>query len=433
MASKRRNMFQKNKTQETTENGSTSVSRTTRAFSSATLKTGEGMERSMRSVFEIDTEFSNYTTVSQVTYTDSQPRIIRDSGAEYPQVEGGPEDEEEEGWDMLVNPPTPPPQRKREDVLKDMRSPYQKFFLLSEEEATKWRNKDIMSSDQNEKITIQQKTKQIVNEITENFVTWAHNAGLGSDHLDVKWLNDLFQVGMENPAIKSIAVDIEELPILPDSVVAPLNLHDKSERAGLMRQVLWDVMRESGNKGLNKVAFGSYIPWRFKQAKSTRPSARERWLHNYDIPKSMLKGSDLWEKLAKTKSLERYCRWLSTKPDVMRPKYLEHSKCLSVTKKKALKLDDIYSNAIRLEGEFDHDTDSSEDEDFKCLTVWARSMNTRRGRAGVAHIFDIGHPSQYDEERFADMEAEFLSTVPKASSRMKSRRFKMLISEDDDD
>lgn len=228
--------------------------------------------------------------------------------------------------DLVVEPPSDPP-KPPEDILKDYRSPYQKFFSLPEEKAARWRSSQ--SDKEKKPKTLDEEGEFVTSQIAKDFVNWMKSIGLESVRINETTVKELFQVGLDNPATKSICIDMKELPAPPKHLTDAYKFYDKSERAALHRQILWDHYAE--NRPIPKTAFGkgratSTIRIRNKKAE---------WLSTSVIPKEMITGESLWKELEGYDVVTEYCKWLNKNPSYPKPLYLiETGKFQEVDKKK---------------------------------------------------------------------------------------------------
>ncbi|RZF32189.1 hypothetical protein LSTR_LSTR004052 [Laodelphax striatellus] len=136
---------------------------------------------------------------------------------------------------------------------------YVKFLKYSERKAAVWRPEEVCSGDKLNEMSLSQRGEIITNMIAKDFCDWLRGlGGVEETSMDEDILKELFQIGLENPAARSICVQMRERPVVSHHLAEAVQIPERAFQKGLLRQIEWDV--EAEKKGLKKWAFGRRLP-----------------------------------------------------------------------------------------------------------------------------------------------------------------------------
>ncbi|KAF6216474.1 hypothetical protein GE061_000816 [Apolygus lucorum] len=214
-------------------------------------------------------------------------------------------------------------------------------------------------------MSLDEQSEYLSTEIAERFCDWVKHTGMENLRINEDTLKVLFEVGMDNPSVRSLDVNIKELPTVPRTIAEAFRNYEKSERAALHRQILWDAHYESVPP--KYLAFGKRHP---ESHKSWKKNVKGDWFTTKAVSEDIISGRALWGELLGTKVLKNYCKWLRHNPHYKRPQYLQKMGFLDSTTADEIFQDDEMDEEFRKSGRrnywlFDKIKYLEEEENFK--------------------------------------------------------------------
>uniref|UniRef100_A0A1B6E521 Uncharacterized protein n=1 Tax=Clastoptera arizonana TaxID=38151 RepID=A0A1B6E521_9HEMI len=200
--------------------------------------------------------------------------------------------------------PNPEVEKKRLALLK--------LLSLPIEEAATWRPKKIKTIDN---MSLEERGNHLTNLIASDFCEWVRS--LGGDEqseIDENMLKELFEVRMENPATRSVAIQIREKNVLYKKLADLFHLPEASFNKVLLKQLKSDF--KAGKELPRLKAFGRALPvdLQFIPPKS---KIMKSWPQHEDH------FEDVFRDIADLSSTKEYCNFLIKNPMYKKPKYLQ--------------------------------------------------------------------------------------------------------------
>ncbi|XP_039279099.1 uncharacterized protein LOC111055636 [Nilaparvata lugens] len=221
---------------------------------------------------------------------------------------------DEDSWDMEVNLPD---QKIVENVNRNF---YVRFLQYPEKKAAVWRPEEVCSGDKLNEMSLSQRGEIITNMIAKDFCDWLRGlGGVEETSMDEDILKELFQIGLENPAARSICVQMRERPVVSHHLAEAVQIPERAFQKGLQRQIEWDI--EAEKKGVRKWAFGRrLLP--SQQWYPPRNHTTSMWFDTKTINDNLTTFSLLFKSITELRSVKEYCKWLEKNPQFEKPDYL---------------------------------------------------------------------------------------------------------------
>ncbi|KAF6198156.1 hypothetical protein GE061_007903 [Apolygus lucorum] len=131
----------------------------------------------------------------------------------------------------------------------------------------------------------------IIERIATEFGEWAKENGVKPEAVEKDVIKELFQFGTMDTAANSIAVEIKELIIVPDTITGGI-YPELEERAAMYRQILFDEC--SYWRTERSMAFGKPDPKPYKRPQNAPLPA---WTKSGFVPQPLATGEQLYQTL----------------------------------------------------------------------------------------------------------------------------------------
>ncbi|XP_066992360.2 uncharacterized protein [Anabrus simplex] len=221
-------------------------------------------------------------------------------------------------------------------------NPYTNFIKRPMRKAARWRPPQKLQAEDgvgqsvvlNPHLSLSQKAAIITDKITRDFCEWLRGlCGMEKTIMTEEVLTQLFEIGFDMPAARSLCVRIQEMSHVTAAIAKATNLPAAELHSGLRRELWRDINAEKMKPRL--VAFGRCLPMipplRF------RPPAEklfENWLEVRTVPPEVVTMAEVFEGITDLRSVKNYCKWLETNSTLKPPEYLVQERIMGPRKKR---------------------------------------------------------------------------------------------------